>query len=59
MRVNVYAPARFPPLLVIGKHKGFSPFQTGNRAERDQIVAWTNNDAQGMLHVAEGFCTRR
>jgi hypothetical protein len=39
----------------LGKHKGFSPFQTGNRAERDQIIAWTNNDAQGMLHVAKGF----
>lgn len=43
------------PSLVIGKHKGFSPFQTRDRAERDQIIAWTINDAQGMLHVAKGF----
>ena len=41
--------------LVIGKHKGYSPFQTRDRAERDQIIAWTINDAQGMLHVAKGF----
>ena len=34
--------------LVIEKHKGYSPFQIGNRAERDQIITWTNNDAQGI-----------
>jgi len=46
--------------LVIEKHKGYSPFQIGNRAERDQIIATTNNnnDAQG-IPTERGVLRRR
>ena len=53
--MSVYAPAEFPPLLVIGEAQRILPVSDRVKGGAGSNYAWTNNDAQGMLHVVEGF----